>query len=205
MNGHPLASLAVHDLKNALGSLEAMLERLVTEPDAASARRAWLHCADLRRRLVSVLTLHGDGAGPLQPHTADEDPRAVLHSLAARYAQTLERPIALDVGPCATAPAFFYFDRHLVRMALESALHNACRYARHAVQLDARAEADALVFTIDDDGPGPDATPPEDSSTRLGTELCAAVARAHGHGQRIGRVKLSRREAGGARFEMWLY
>jgi signal transduction histidine kinase len=141
----------------------------------------------------------------LQPHIADEDPRGLLQALATRYAQTLERPLAVHVGPCEHAPALFYFDRHLVRMALESALHNACRYARSAVWLDARADGKGLVFSIEDDGPGPASTGPEDTSTRLGTELCVAVARAHGVGPQAGRVSLGQREEGGARFEMWLY
>ena len=116
-------------------------------------------------------------------------------------------PLSLD--DCAAAPAFWYFDPRLVRLALEAALHNAWRFARSEVRLSAHIEDGFLVLAVEDDGLGLDAKDPAArSSTGLGLELCAAVARAHQLGERQGRVVLKPRDAAqrqrGTRFEIWL-
>jgi len=194
-----LAALVIHDLKNALGSLEAELLALAPEAEATAARQAYLHCAELRERFVMFLALYGiDGA--LRAQANDESPVELLGSLARRAAPSP----AVVLGLADTAPPFWYFDRHLVRLALQAALHNACRFARQRVTLAARQSEGCLVFSIDDDGPGLGGADPSEHSTGLGTELCAAVARAHSHGGRQGRVMLSDRAEGGARFELWL-
>jgi len=194
-----LTALVIHDLKNALGSLEAELLALAPAPDAGPARLAYQHCAELRERFVMFLAVYGlDDALRAQP--TDESPLELLVSLARRASP--QPPICVSHDDA--APPFWYFDRHLVRLALQAALHNACRFARQQVTLGARHEAGFLVFSIDDDGAGLGSADPSEHSTGLGTELCAAVARAHSHGGRSGHVTLADRPEGGARFELWL-
>ena len=202
-----LATLIVHDLKNALGVLESELLALVPKPQHEPARQAHRHCAELRQRFVMFLTVYGI-EGPLRAQPTDESPIDLLHGLAkaARSAdgEATRDQAAVRLAPCAAAPAFWYFDHHLVRLALQAALHNAARFARHDIVLGARREDDHLVLSVDDDGPGLGAIDPSRHSTGLGTELCNAVARAHSHGGRNGRVSLFDRAQGGARFELWL-
>jgi signal transduction histidine kinase len=197
-----LAALVVHDLKNALGVLEAQLDSLSKRPDRALARRSHRQCAELRQRFVMFLSVYGAG-GEMRAYATDESPTGFLEHVQ-RSVLRAEDAAALTLGPCSTAPPFWFFDRRLVRMALESALHNALRFARAQVVLDVREQDGYLVFSIDDDGPGLEAADPCEESTGLGTELCIAVANAHGTPQRPGRVTLANRPQGGARFEMWL-
>lgn len=200
---HELLALLVHDLKNQLGVLEAELSLLEAKPDRLKAHRAHQHCAQLRQRLVAYLTLYGSPEGQLVAHASDESPRDFLASLLTVASRPDGAPLKL--GPCATAPPFWYFDPRLTRLALEAALHNAWRFARSEVMLDAAQRDGFLVFTVHDDGPGLGATDPSaQSSTGLGLELCAAVARAHRMPDREGRVLLHRREPGGTDFEIWL-
>lgn len=203
-----LAALAVHDLKNALGSLEGELLALEARPDAAAARTARLHCEQLRRDTVAFLTLYRGAA--LQAVVDDESPQALLQAVARAadaHAAAGSPRVALVEG--AAAPPYWYLDIRLVRLALDAALHNALRHARTTVTLSAFERDGWLVLRIDDDGPGLAATAgqPHAWSTGLGTELCRAVAQAHRNAGRQGRVALHDRpapETTGARFELIL-
>ena len=213
------AALVVHDLKNELGALEAALDRLAVEPDGAAARLAQRQCRALRQRFVSYLTLYGQD-DELRAHCEDEAPLGLLQLVAARQAAT-ETAIRIVVDSSPQAPAYWYFDRRLVGMALEAALHNAMRFARHQIVLAAHLEDRHLVFSVEDDGPGlaPQGEPDAlgiglvtGLGTGLGTTLCRAVARCHGTHRPDGGVRLFNCEGGeggegrprGARFELWL-
>lgn len=190
--------LVAHDLKNALGTLEAQLERLTAEPDPALAREAHRRCRDLRRRLVMLLTVQrgeADGALPCWP--TDEDPldllRAAARDAAESAAATGPGPAPrIDVDP-AGAPPFWTLDPRLVRLALDAALDNARRFARARIVLQAAVDDGRLVLAVLDDGPGPAATGAAGDAphgTGLGTALCRAVAQAHVAGDRTGDVGL---------------
>jgi signal transduction histidine kinase len=195
-----LAALAVHGLKNALGALEGQLVALEFRLSPEQARRARLHCERLRRQMVAFLTLYR--ADEMRAMVDDESPTDLLEALAAAARDSAQ--VAVDVCPCETAPPFWHYDARLVELALDAALHNACRYAKRRVVLDAAERDGYLVFTIDDDGPGLGATEGDAWSTGLGTELCKAVAQAHRNGVRVGRIELGNRPQGGARFELML-
>jgi signal transduction histidine kinase len=170
------------------------------------AHSAYLRCTELRRQFVNFLTVY-DVASGVQAYCEDESPYDMLKALhragQIRQLSVAQAPkMAMTIAE--NTPAYWYFDCRLVHMALDAALHNASRFARQQVDLGVHAEQGFLVFTIDDDGPGLGASDPSSSSTGLGTDLCRAVARAHHCGDRVGRVCLSNRPQGGARFELWL-
>ncbi|MFT3856988.1 MAG: HAMP domain-containing sensor histidine kinase [Aquabacterium sp.] len=204
----PTASYALiaHDLKNALGSLEGELEALIDDPSPAMAHSAYMRCTELRRQFIQFLTVYGSGE-VLVAHSEDESPAELVEAMY-RAAQIRHLSIAgspkvqMQVG--ADAPAYWYFDRRLVQMALDAAVHNASRFAKSQIVLSLREDEGFLVFVIDDDGPGLGAHDPSAHSTGLGTELCKSVAAAHHCGDRKGRVRLLNRAEGGARFELWL-
>ncbi|MEF7615987.1 HAMP domain-containing sensor histidine kinase [Aquincola sp. MAHUQ-54] len=197
-----LAALVVHDLKNALGALEAELGVLAQQPDRARALQSHRHCSALRERFVMYLALYG-ADGEMRAHPTDESPADLLQALAGPVAGD-PPALSMQVALQPSAPPFWFFDRRLVRLALEAALHNAKRFARRQVALGARCEEGCLVLHVDDDGPGLGAALPSNASTGLGTALCKAVARAHANAGRTGRVTLGPRPGGGARFELWL-
>ncbi|MDP3084221.1 MAG: sensor histidine kinase [Rubrivivax sp.] len=198
-----LAALAVHDLKNALGALEGELGALESDPSPRLAQAARRHCVELRQRFVAFLMLYrGDGDLPLL--ASDESPSDFLAGFVR--AADPGASVSTRLGDCADAPPFWYFDPRLLRLALDAALHNAWRFARSEVVLDARLEAGFLVLSVDDDGPGLGAAADGGAewSTGLGTELCREIAHAHRNGERRGLVQLMNRAEGGARFEIWL-
>lgn len=201
------SALIVHDLKNELGALEASLQRLALRPVAGLAETAHRQCRRLRQRLVMYLSVYG-GADELRPVRDDESPAELLAAIAARHAEP-DAGIEVVFRADPDAPACWYLDRRLVMMALDAALHNALRFARHRIELGLRVEESHLVITVDDDGPGLDpAVPLEQHGTGLGTILCRAVAQAHGTHRADGGVRLfnrgSRKVRRGARFELWL-
>lgn len=200
-----LAALVVHDLKNELGGLESQLAHLAAgsaDPGAAQAHRA---CADLRRRFVQFLMLYGQDQR-LCAHTSDEAPLDLLEAAASHARETLPPGIEVAIADGWQAPSFWYLDPRLVRMALDAALHNAARFARQRIELQAlRDDEGCLVLRVDDDGAGlGSADPQADHATGLGTALCRAVAAAHRHAGRHGDVRLLPRPGGGARFELVL-
>jgi K+-sensing histidine kinase KdpD len=202
MNRELLAML-VHDIKNQLGVLEAELSQLERQPEQARAHRAHQHCAQLRQRLVAYLTLYAAPDQHMSAYACDESPREFLQSMLKVASRPDGAP--LRIGACAAAPAFWFFDARLVLLALEAALHNAWRFARADVLLDVAVEDGFLVFSVTDDGTGLGSQDPSTrSSTGLGMELCAAVARAHREGQRHGKVSLQAAPKGGTRFEIHL-
>jgi signal transduction histidine kinase len=196
-----LAALVVHDLKNELGALEARLQALAERLDDPGATQARDDCRALRERFVQYLLVYG-GVQSLRAHPSDEDPAELLDSLAQATASRHPRVRAQVLSP-QDAPPFAFYDVRLVRLALEAALHNAARFARGWIGLQAFRRGRALVFRIDDDGPGPGAADPDAAhATGLGTALCEAVARAHG--AEGAQVRLLPRPGGGARFELSL-
>ncbi|MCV2369415.1 sensor histidine kinase [Roseateles oligotrophus] len=198
-----LLALFVHDIKNQLGVLEAELFLLEAEPDRPRAHRAHQHCSQLRQRLIAYLTLYASDDRPMSAQAEDESPLDFLHKLLKVDSRPDGTPLRL--GDCTEAPPFWYFDARLVLLAMEAALHNAWRFARSDVQIGAKQIGSYLVFSVEDDGLGLGAKDPSSrSSTGLGMELCAAVARAHKHGEHQGRVTLEPRPQGGTKFEIWL-
>jgi signal transduction histidine kinase len=212
MNPHA-AALAVHDLKNELGALEGLLVQLEAAPEGPRAATARRRCAQLRRRFVAFLLLYRDGED-MHALPADESPLALLQGIVGSLGDA-PAGVAVRVGACSDAPPYWFFDVRLLRLALDSALHNALRFARREVVIDAALRGRHLVISIDDDGPGPASPGPAPTgasacdaadamATGLGTALCRAVARAHRHDGAEGWVRLVARPGGGARFEIAL-
>lgn len=201
----PVALIA-HDLKNALSALEGELASLVDAPDIDRPKTAHHHCVDLRRQFVQFLMVYGSEDG-LRAHCEDESPQDVLASVlrsgTSRCAHLPHAP-QIQLAASDAAPPYWYFDVRLVQLALDAALHNACRFGREQVTLSARQESGYLVLAIDDDGPGLGSADDCDTSTGLGTELCRSVALAHRSGDKVGRIELFGRPQGGTRFELWL-
>jgi signal transduction histidine kinase len=210
-------ALIAHDLKNALGTLESELVVMVDEPSADRAQMAHLHCADLRRQFVQFLTLYGVESEGLRALCDDESPQALLASLKRIWQRKVHlegRAIDIRISEFAQ-PAYWYFDRRLVQMALDAAIQNAVRFAHSRVELSVREclvrepQTDGspttwLVWAVTDDGGGFGADRPCEAATGLGTSLCEAVARVHGLGDRQGRIQLGPDPVEGTRFELWL-
>lgn len=201
-------ALIAHDLKNALGGLEDELSRLIDDPSPVMAQRAHLHCSELRRQFIQFLTLYGARTEGLTAHCEDESPQALLQALQRVWDAKLKvdaHPVAIRIAATPRAPAFWYFDHRLVRLALDAAIHNAVRFARQQVTLDVHEDDGWLVWRVLDDGDGLGSEDPgQDSATGLGTALSEAVATAHRSQGRSGHIGLKPAEGGGTEFTMAL-
>lgn len=205
-------ALIAHDLKNALGSLEAELAAMACLPSPEAHReasqQAHHHCQALRQEFVQFLTLYAAEAGELRPLCEDESPQALLDALVSHWQSRLAtegREIRLVAHAADTSPPFWYFDRRLLRLALDAAVHNATRFARTTVRLSCATSDGGLSFSIIDDGPGLQNGPTDTrASTGLGTALAQAVAQAHTLGDRRGHVALQSHDHHGAQFTLWL-
>lgn len=201
-------ALIAHDLKNALGGLEDELSRLIDEPTPVMAQRAHLHCSELRRQFIQFLTLYGARTEGLTPLCEDESPQALLESLQHVWNAKLrmdDQAVSVNLASNVKAPAFWYFDHRLVRLALDAAIHNAVRFARSCVTLDVREADGWLIWRVLDDGKGLGSEDPErDNATGLGTALSEAVATAHRSGDRTGHIDLRSTEGQGTEFTMAL-
>ena len=128
--------LIAHDLKNALGSLEGQLAALIDDPSPALAHSAYLRCTELRRQFIQFLTVYGK-AGDLEALCEDESPTELMESLyRAGQLRNMSEPGTPRMAWSApeNAPPFWYFDRRLVQLALDAAIHNASRFARSVVR-----------------------------------------------------------------------
>lgn len=201
-------ALIAHDLKNALGGLEDELSRLIDDPSPVMAQRAHLHCSELRRQFIQFLTLYGARTEGLTPHCEDESPQALLEALQHVWSAKLkvdEQALSIRIASPQRAPAFWYFDHRLVRLALDAAIHNAVRFARTQVTLDVFEDNGWLIWHVLDDGEGLGSEDPEkDSATGLGTALSEAVANAHRSQGRTGRIGLKSAPDQGTEFTMAL-
>lgn len=195
-------ALIAHDLKNGLGSLEAQLRALA--PLSPAAAQAHQQGQALLQQFVQFLTLYGAEQGHMRALCEDESPRDVVLDVARHWRDRLAqegRALQVRTELPDTLPPYWYFDRRLVRLALDAAVHNATRFAHSEVRLSADVADQCLCLRVQDDGPGlghghTDAQ----LSTGLGTALAQAVAHAHALRGRHGHVSLVNAPAGGAAF-----
>ncbi|QPF73719.1 HAMP domain-containing histidine kinase [Roseateles sp. DAIF2] len=202
-----LSALVVHDLKNRLAILTDELAKLgrlpLPEAAHAHARQANEQALMLTRRLMEFLTVHrAIEQGGLRASPAEEMPDALLMELAADAQMLLHGRLEV-VQQFDDNPPFWFYDRPLARLALDSALYNALRFARSRITLGLRVTDGLLCFSVRDDGPGLQDTPAS-TSTGLGRLVCDEVARAHLNHGRQGRSVLRDHEEGGAVFELFL-
>ncbi len=215
-----LSALVVHDIKNALALLEIDLEQLNHHKDVPpEGRRAYRRCIELKNRLISFLTLYKHDQSGLRPVIVEVDLAEFVEDMIRNSQSGMMVPshqgheIAVRIDHDKTKidganGGIGQFDENLVELALESALNNAVRYARHNVLVWFEQEQDALTFNVLDDGVGVGVVDElmqrkiaeKSSSTGLGLALCKAVAEAHGAGS----VLLESVTGGGTLFSLVL-
>ncbi len=205
-----LSTLVIHDMKNSLALLEMDLERLNHRKNVPmEAKDAYLRCLELKSRLINFLTVYKSEQFELEPCMVEVDITDFLEELVdtgPSKIQAQKRHITLCLTEAKISSEVKYagighFDAYLIGLALESALNNAVRFARHAVNIWFEQSQHSLNFLVSDDGHGigTETQGADSPSTGLGLELCRAVAKCH-HGQ----ISLVNAHGGGALFNMKL-
>ena len=202
-----LSAAVAHDVKNRLVILGEELSKLAALPLTDEAQThvaaANLQAVMLTSKLVEWLTVQraSEGSG-LRAVPHEEVPDLFLDDL---HAQAL--PLGVGrvqiVKDAGELPGFWFYDPQLVRLAIDSALHNALRFAKTRIVLGARMDQGRLCFYVQDDGPGV-GSEPSATSTGLGLRLCREVAHAHKNRGVHGMCTLRDHRKGGAIFELYL-
>lgn len=193
----------IHDIKNQLAELALRLERR-----GDSLRETGI-ALDAARRLTALLIAYRYDAGALAVHVDAASPAELLHELADEYRVFF--PELRIIEQLDDAPAFWFYDEALVRIALANAVHNACRHARQQVLLSADTEDGRMRLRVQDDGPGyaagllesgPHMAPASRQGTGIGLYLASRIAGLHQARGRDGEVRLA--NGGGASFSLIL-
>jgi signal transduction histidine kinase len=215
-----LFSLMVHDLRNPLASVIALLQVIeddVADPeleaDARDARAAAARIADALDDIMRISLLEEKKlALDLQPYPASGIVREALASVgpAAREAGV---ELELDSSADAPVPA----DRKLVRRAVENLLTNAVRYSPRPgrVEVGVRPEDGGVEIGVADRGPGVPELLREALFEKFGSVEAARGHARRGHGLGLylvklvaaahgGRATARAREGGGSVFGLWL-
>lgn len=198
-----LAAAVIHDVKNRLAELALLLGR---REDSARETGLVLEAA---RQLTELLLAYREEAGKLAANIDTASPAELAGELAEEY-RTLFPGLDLDLE-IGAAPAFWFYDEALVRLALGNALHNACRHAVSQVRLAVLKDDERLVFEITDDGsgyppemlaPGQQEMPHSNSGMGIGLHLARRIAALHVLREQAGEVTLTNRN--GACFRLIL-
>lgn len=187
----------IHDIKNQLAQLALMLERR----GDCQQEKAIAFAAS--KRLSTLLLAHLQQDGMLKAHVDTACPADLLEDVASEY-RSLFPNLDIDVDD-AEAPPFWFYDTALLRLALENALHNACRHAGQRVSLKAVKSGDRLHMTVADDGPGfsedmlllnagETPMPASRNGTGLGLYLAAHIAQLHENSGECGTIFLENRD-----------
>lgn len=139
----PLSVLAnAADAARGKSPATAALAQLVTDQVAVARQQVDYH---LSRAQVAASSRLPGARTSVQP-VVDGLVRAMRRIHA-------ERQLTLTVEPCAVSLGFRGEAQDLQEM-LGNLLDNACKWAAHHVDIQARRHADTLTITVDDDGPG---------------------------------------------------
>lgn len=211
-----MAAGVAHEIRNPLNGIEGFASLLLADLPPGDRRRRYAELIiagvrDLNRTVTSLLEYTRPRRLDRRPH----DPLALLHAVAevaARDAEAERVAIAVAGSWDGPPPAF---DAAQMKQVLLNLVRNAIEAIAGAergggrVQLSAEPAPGALVFTVDDDGPG---VPPEERDrlftpfhttkahgTGLGLAVSYAIVQLHG-----GSISVDDSPLGGARFRCLL-
>jgi two-component system sensor histidine kinase KdpD len=210
-----LLSAISHDLRTPLASLVGLADtvQLTRPPPTDEQRELVLAMRNSAMRMTALVNNLLDMArlesGAVHLNLQWQPLEEVVGSALAACASLLDgRPLTVRLAP--DLP-LLHLDAVLIERVLVNLLENAGKYtpANTPIAIDARAETDFVVLTVNDQGPGlpsgredaifekfergrkESATP----GVGLGLAICRAIMQAHG-----GSIRGKTRETGGASF-----
>ena len=143
-----------HELRSPLARLRMALALLPRAgADEARLVEAERDLAELERLIDDVLATARLDATGLPTHLAEVDARALLTAVAER-ARHDPAVAGREVRVADGEPVTLVADEALLRRALWNLVENAAKYGAPPITLAAARLGDAVVFGVDDDGPG---------------------------------------------------
>jgi signal transduction histidine kinase len=140
---------AAHELRSPIASLRTQLEVATHLNEPAPIPDLAVEVDRLGRLVDDLLLLaRADEGDPGLRHREPVELTALLHEAVPAGAR-----VRVRVSP--GSPLWTVADRSALRRVLDNLVANGVRYASSKVELSAkRADADRLVVTVTDDGPG---------------------------------------------------
>lgn len=214
-----LLASTVHDIKNSLGTLQALIQQLSQQPQFSQnpeLHQLEFEASRINHSLMQLLVMYKIGNRSFCLDI-DEYPAIELikDALAQQARQTQLNRISIDIA-CAD-DLLCYADYQHIGNALGTILNNAQRYSRQQILISAERQDDYIVFAIEDDGRGyppamlnadldnPQALDWISGNTGLGLYFVATIARLHKSKTKQGHVLIDNQSRlGGARFRLLL-
>ena len=218
INFPAILASSVHDMKNSLSTLMALLARLeITYPDVKPPEFEQLQFEANRMNssLMQLLILYKIESSRFSL-TIDAYPaQDIIHDVMAQQSALLSLSPVQLITECPD-DLTCYCDNTLISNAIGTIVNNAQRYCQGKILLSATQEGRYVVFSVEDDGAGypdqflsePGADTPFDpgtGSTGLGLFFAATLAQMHTNGEHRGFIKIGNNsQFGGARFSLYL-
>lgn len=144
-----------HELRTPLSRLRARAQLAGREPglppDQQAAWDAVVRGADDMARTLDALLAAARSQADRPGASDAAAPAATAAEACARLAAERGLEVRVDGPP---RPSRVGASPELVERALHPLLENACRYGRHAVTVSVRRDDGAVVYLVEDDGPG---------------------------------------------------
>ena len=210
---------SVHDIKNSLTALRALLSQLETvyqDPKPTEFRQLEFETNRMNNCLMQLLTLYKIDLSQFGLSIDEHSAADILEDVVAQQSTLLSLSNIQLITECHDE-LFCYCDNALISNALCTLVNNAQRYCQSKVLLSVVQEDDYIVFCIEDDGKGyPESLISSDykqlpqidlanGNTGLGLFFTETIAQLHIKGDKRGFIMTDNNsQFGGARFKLYL-
>ncbi|WP_305274154.1 sensor histidine kinase KdpD [Methylobacter sp.] len=210
---------SVHDIKNSLTALRALLSQLETvyqDPKPTEFRQLEFETNRMNNCLMQLLTLYKIDLSQFSLSIDEHSVADILEDVVAQQSTLLSLGTVQLITECHD-DLFCYCDNALISNALCTLVNNAQRYCLSKVLLSVVQEDDYIIFCIEDDGKGyPENLISSDykqlpqidlanGNTGLGLFFTETIAQLHIKGNNRGFIITDNNsQFGGARFKLYL-
>jgi signal transduction histidine kinase len=214
-----LLASSIHDIKNSLGALRALLAQLedvYIDTKPLELKHLNFEANRMNNILMQLLILYKIDLSQFSPTIDEHRAGEILEDVAAQQSTLLALSNIQLITQC-DDELFCYCDSTLIGNALCTLVNNAQRYCLTKVVVSAVQEDDYVVFSIEDDGNGyPENLISADykqlplidlasGNTGLGLFFTDTIAKLHVQGGKHGFITTDNdSQLGGARFKLYL-
>lgn len=210
---------SVHDIKNSLTALRALLSQLENtykDIKPSEFRQLEFETNRMNSSLMQLLTLYKIDLSQFSLAIDEHSAADILEDVVAQQSTLLSLSNIQLITEC-HGDLFCYCDSTLISNALCTLVNNAQRYCLNKILLSAVQEDDYVVFCIEDDGQGyPGSLMSSDykqlpqidlvtGNTGLGLFFAETIAQLHVQSDKQGFITTDNNsQLGGARFKLYL-
>jgi signal transduction histidine kinase len=202
MQDNDLYAALLHEMKNNLVLLTMTLDgipHIGQEGHDASLDSARLLGQRTSERLMQALLIYKSDQGRMVLNAVDAYVIEDFLNELAQHTRSLKGALDVSVEIDADVPAFWFFDRNMMEMALINAVHNSVMYARRQIRIRACLRDGMLAFIVHDDSDGypahildavAEGLSVQSNGTGLGLRFARLIAEAHQNEGRSGEIRL---------------